>query len=54
MKLKPQASERSPLDEPQQIRQKLEVYQSRESFSGRDLRVIRKLIDRAKELTDKL
>lgn len=54
MKLKPQASERSPLDELQQIRQKLEVYQSRESFSRRDLQDIRRFIDRAKKLTDKL
>lgn len=54
MKLKPNASERSSLDELQQIRQKLEVYQSRESFSKRDLREIRKLIDRTRELADKL
>lgn len=54
MKLKPNASERSSLDELQRIRQKLDIYQSRESFSRRDLRAIRKLIDRAKELTDKL
>lgn len=54
MKLKPHASTRSPLDELHQIRQKLIVYQSRESFSKRDLQAIRQLIDRAKDLTDKL
>lgn len=54
MRLKPRASERSLLDELQQIRQKFEVYQSRESFSRRDLQGIRRLIDRAKKLTDKL
>lgn len=54
MKLKPTASDRSPLDELQQIRQKLEAYQARESFNRRDLRDIRKLIDRTRELADKL
>lgn len=54
MKLKPNASTRSAIDELQQIRQKLIVYQSRESFNRKDLRIIRQLIDRAKDLTDKL
>lgn len=54
MKLKPQASDRSPLDELQRIREKLNVYQSCESFSRKDLKTIRQLIDRARELTDKL
>lgn len=54
MKLKPTASTRSPIDELQRIQQKLVVFQSRESFSNKDLRVIRSLIDRAKMLTDKL
>ena len=54
MKLKPNASARSAIDELQQIRQKLIVYQSCDSFSRRDLQAIRRLIDRAKMLTDKL
>jgi hypothetical protein len=54
MKLKPNASTRSPIDELQRIQQKLVVFQSLKSLLLKDLRVIRKLIDRAKMLTDKL
>lgn len=54
MKLKPNASTRSQIDHLQQIKRQLDVYQSRESFSRKDLKAIRRLIDRAKKLTTQL
>ena len=53
-KPEPNASTQTLLDELQQIRQKIVIYRSRETFSERDLRAIRELIDRAKELAKKL